>query len=41
MDNDKLKALWREEERFPFSGWDFSHIAGRCVESHDLPGTPI
>jgi SAM-dependent methyltransferase len=27
-----LVETWREEERYPFSGWDFSHLRGRCVE---------
>ena len=27
-----LIAQWREEERWPFSGWDFSHLRGRCIE---------
>lgn len=32
MDNDKLLSLWKSEEEFPFKGWDFSHIEGRCEE---------
>jgi SAM-dependent methyltransferase len=32
MDKEALKMFWETEERFPFSGWDFSHIAGRCFE---------
>jgi hypothetical protein len=32
MTDDELLASWREEERFPFSGWDFSHINERTVE---------
>ena len=27
-----LIAQWREEERWPFFGWDFSHLRGRCIE---------
>ena len=25
---------WEREEREPFSGWDFSHLAGRWHEEH-------
>jgi len=28
----ELIAAWRAEERAPFSGWDFSHLAGRMIE---------
>jgi SAM-dependent methyltransferase len=27
-------ANWEREERQPFSGWDFSHLAGRWREEH-------
>ena len=27
-----LVEEWRNEERIPFSGWDFSHLRGRCIE---------
>jgi SAM-dependent methyltransferase len=29
---DALLARWREEERLPREGWDFSHLAGRLTE---------
>jgi SAM-dependent methyltransferase len=32
MDERALIASWHAEERAPFSGWDFGHIAGRLVE---------
>lgn len=32
MDKQKLLELWKSEETFPFSGWDFSHIKGRYEE---------
>lgn len=32
MNKDKLLELWKSEEAFPFTGWDFSHIKGRCEE---------
>jgi len=27
-----LVANWEREEREPFTGWDFSHLAGRWHE---------
>lgn len=30
--NAVLKASWKAEETQAFSGWDFSHIAGRMIE---------
>lgn len=33
MDKEKkLLELWKDEEAFPFVGWDFSHIKGRYEE---------
>ena len=32
LDRDKLVETWKAEERYPFSGWDFSHLDGRMVE---------
>jgi hypothetical protein len=35
MDRKETNALfqqWKKEESEPFIGWDFSHIAKRCVE---------
>jgi hypothetical protein len=32
MDKEKLLELWKSEEDFPFTGWDFSHIEGRYEE---------
>ncbi len=29
MNRNQLLAMWRFEERFPFGGWDFSHLDGR------------
>ena len=34
MNCNEINALfhyWRKEEAEPFSGWDFSHIADRCI----------
>jgi protein-L-isoaspartate O-methyltransferase len=31
-DREELIEAWRQEERAPFSGWDFSHLAGRMIE---------
>lgn len=36
MDHSALISFWKEEERAPFQGWDFSHVHGRFFES-DLP----
>jgi SAM-dependent methyltransferase len=30
--DDSLIEAWRAEERVPFTGWDFSHLAGRLIE---------
>jgi SAM-dependent methyltransferase len=32
VDERALIASWQAEERAPFSGWDFGHIAGRLIE---------
>lgn len=32
MRTNDLIGAWKREERLPFSGWDFSHLAGRMVE---------
>ena len=32
MDREAYIALWQQEERAPFAGWDFSHLEGRMVE---------
>jgi SAM-dependent methyltransferase len=32
MNPETLIAYWKQEEQAPFSGWDFSHVAGRMVE---------
>jgi SAM-dependent methyltransferase len=29
---DKLAATWKHEEQQPFTGWDFSYLAGRMFE---------
>lgn len=29
MQDNKLKELWIEEEKYPFQGWDFSHLDSR------------
>jgi SAM-dependent methyltransferase len=31
-----LVKSWKEEERFPFKGWDFSHLEGR-IRTEDPP----
>ena len=36
MDYNKLKELWKKEERNSFTGWDFSHLENRW-EEEDLP----
>lgn len=33
---EALRALWLAEEKTPFTGWDFSHVAGRVIEE-DAP----
>lgn len=32
MDKEALRALWQEEERAAFQGWDFSRLNGRVRE---------
>jgi SAM-dependent methyltransferase len=32
MDPNKLIELWKEEEKQPFTGWDFSYLDGRMIE---------
>lgn len=32
MTPDSLIASWKDEEKQPFSGWDFSHLDGRMFE---------
>ena len=32
MQSNKWIAQWKEEERQPFTGWDFSYLDGRMVE---------
>jgi len=32
MNVNDLIDTWKREEQHPFSGWDFSHLAGRMVE---------
>lgn len=32
MDLEKLKEIWKYEERYSFEGWDFSHINSRMKE---------
>lgn len=36
MECDKLKEIWKEEEKNAFRGWDFSHLDGRWIVE-DLP----
>ena len=31
MDREQLLSQWREEAARGMSGWDFSHIQGRCT----------
>jgi SAM-dependent methyltransferase len=33
-DRERLLAQWRAEERQPFTGWDFSYLAGRMLEDN-------
>jgi hypothetical protein len=33
LDRAELIEGWRREEKAPFSGWDFSHLEGRQIES--------
>lgn len=33
MERDALISFWKEEEREPFAGWDFSYVHGRFSES--------
>lgn len=32
MNRNELIEAWKNEEQQPFTGWDFSHLAGRMVE---------
>jgi SAM-dependent methyltransferase len=32
MSSNPLIASWQQEEQFPFTGWDFSHLDGRMLE---------
>jgi SAM-dependent methyltransferase len=32
MNHESLIASWRQDERQPFTGWDFSYINGRILE---------
>ncbi len=32
MNRDAYLALWQQEERVPFTGWDFSYLKGRMME---------
>jgi SAM-dependent methyltransferase len=32
MSSNELIASWKQEEQFPFTGWDFSHLDGRMLE---------
>lgn len=32
MQRQQLIALWEQEEREPFAGWDFAHLSGRMLE---------
>jgi SAM-dependent methyltransferase len=32
MDLSELIETWKQEEQYPFSGWDFSHLDGRMLE---------
>lgn len=32
MTNEEKRSLWKKEEALTIDGWDFSHIAGRCIE---------
>ncbi len=33
MERDALISFWKEEEKAPFRGWDFSYVHGRLIES--------
>jgi hypothetical protein len=33
-DRERLVESWKQEEAWPFSGWDFSHLEGRMLEEH-------
>ena len=37
MNQEQLRDSWYAEERYAFSGWDFSHIEGRYHEEDDIP----
>jgi SAM-dependent methyltransferase len=32
MNLEQLKEIWKQEEKFSFKGWDFSHISNRSKE---------
>ncbi len=34
MDPNQLISAWDQEQEQPFSGWDFSYLAGRMLEEH-------
>ena len=36
MDREQLLSQWREEAARGMSGWDFSHIQGRCTGEPNL-----
>jgi SAM-dependent methyltransferase len=36
QERDQLLQRWLSEYNYPFSGWDFSHIAGRMIDEHTL-----
>lgn len=36
MNLEQLKSIWKDEERFSFKGWDFSHINDR-FKGENLP----
>lgn len=36
LNTEELVKTWKEEERRPFTGWDFSYLDGRMIE--ELPG---
>ena len=38
MNHQELKELWKQEEAIAhIHGWDFSHIADKYEEEHDIP----
>ena len=34
MSSTALIESWKQEEQYPFTGWDFSHLDGRMLEDH-------